>query len=305
MSAAISVVVPTCDRPAGLNELLAALRRQEPVDGSFEVIVVDDGSRTPVADQLGGTAEGLDLDVIRTENRGPAAARNTGVAAARGEFLAFIDDDCLPATDWLSTLDRARREYPEATLGGRTVCGLSGNRWAESSQALEDAVYRRANRDPSRSRFLSSKNLAMPRALFRRCGGFDPAFRFSEDRDLCARLVGAGERLVYLPDAVVEHMNPSDRRRFWRQHFGYGQGARRFHRRHSGGSPRVEVGDYAAFASEALFGPKRPGVARTTVLSLIFLSQLASLLGYLRAGEEGLESTRPEGRVEAMGGVGR
>lgn len=283
MSPAVSVIVPSFQRQRGLEGLLGALSRQLPVDGDFEVVIVDDGSSPPLDEGRIRSASDRAVRLLRTENRGPAAARNAGAAEASGSLLAFTDDDCLPAPDWLTRLAVAHSDHPDAVVGGRSVCGLPGNRWAESSQALEDAVFKRANRAPNQAGFLAGKNIAVARDRFIDFGGFDASFRFSEDREFCARWLAGGGRLVYVAEAVVLHLNPRDRQRFWSQHYEYGQGARRFHALHSGGRVKVDLADYASFAGEAIFGPRREGVSRLTVLFLIVLSQFASAIGYLRA----------------------
>ncbi|CAB4913641.1 unannotated protein [freshwater metagenome] len=278
---AISVIVPAYGRPEGLRRLLAAIARCEVPIGGLEVIVVDDGSTLPLAPER---PDGLAVQVIRQANAGPSAARNTGARAASGALLAFTDDDCEPDPAWLVTLAAATAEHPEAMVGGRSVCGLRGNAWAEASQALEDVVYSRANADAERATFLASKNLAIPAEGFAACGGFDESFRWSEDRELCARWLADGGTIVYEPGAVVRHRNPGTAGIFWRQHLGYGRGAWRFHRRPGAPALRPDLRDYAAFAAEPLRGPRRAGVPRGVILALVVLSQLASVVGYALAG---------------------
>ena len=96
MAPEVSVVVPTFNRIDTLPEVLDALARQEGAP-SFEVIVVDDGSTDDTARWLAARpADDLPLRTLRQENRGPAAARNAGVAVARGEWVAFLGDGIVP-----------------------------------------------------------------------------------------------------------------------------------------------------------------------------------------------------------------
>ncbi|HWN26057.1 MAG TPA: glycosyltransferase, partial [Actinomycetospora sp.] len=99
--AAVSVVVPVRDRPRELARLLDAVRATAP--GVGEVVVVDDGSADPDATARVAAARGARV-VAHPTSRGPAAARNTGAAAATGELVAFLDSDVVPAPGWLEPL---------------------------------------------------------------------------------------------------------------------------------------------------------------------------------------------------------
>src|SRR2546423_1619703 len=95
----VSVVIPTFERLDVLPEVLAALAAQESPP-SFEVIVVDDGSRDGTRELLRGYGGPLALTALLEEHRGPAAARNAGVARAGGELIAFLGDDTVPEPGW-------------------------------------------------------------------------------------------------------------------------------------------------------------------------------------------------------------
>src|SRR4051794_19726519 len=99
-----SVIIPTRDRPEQLVACLRSLGALAYPRDRFEVIVVDDGSTTALEPIVGRSRGELHLALLKQSNAGPAAARNTGAAHAKGEFLAFIDDDCSPASDWLQAL---------------------------------------------------------------------------------------------------------------------------------------------------------------------------------------------------------
>src|SRR5262245_39012600 len=104
-----SVIIPTYSRPAQLGGCLEALAATQLAGNSFEVIVVDDGSPSPpraVVDRFG---ERLMVRLLTSAHVGPAAARNLGAEQAAGQFLAFTDDDCRPAPDWLPELAAACR----------------------------------------------------------------------------------------------------------------------------------------------------------------------------------------------------
>ena len=226
-----SVIIPTYSHPAELPGCLEALARQRfPID-SFEVIVVDDGSASPPAAIVQGFAKRLAIWLVTPRHGGPAAARNHGARQAAGRFFAFTDDDCRPAPEWLSALAERFASAPEHIIGGRTINALVENPYAATSQLILDVVYDHFNgAGPGEAQFLACNNLALPAETFALIGGFDASFTTSEDRELCDRWLHSGRRITYAPEAVVFHANPLDVRQLWRQHFGYGRGAWRFHR---------------------------------------------------------------------------
>lgn len=224
-----SVIITTFNRPAPLARCLAALLRSDYPYGQFEVIVVDDGGTEPLEEIVARFSKEMNIRLIRQPNGGPAKGRNKGVEMARNEFLAFTDDDCEPASGWLSALARSLQRSPDRLVGGHTVNGLKENAYSAASQLIIEVVYAHYNTDPERSQFFATNNLAVCAELFRLCGGFDESFRISEDREFCNRWQHRGFTLAYEPEAIVEHRHPLTFGDFWRQHFGYGRGAAHFH----------------------------------------------------------------------------
>ena len=276
-----SVIVPTYERPAQLAECLRALARQDYPAERFEVIVVDDGSAAAPAQLLGEFREQLDVRLLTQANAGPAAARNRGAAEARGQFLAFTDDDCAPEPRWLRALAAQFGETPDRLVGGRTLNALRANPYSETSQLIIEVVYGHYNSDPDGPRFFASNNLAAPAELFRAMNGFDETFNTSEDRELCDRWLARGLRLAYAPEAVVRHAHALTLGTLWRQHFGYGRGARRFHRARAsrGADPfRPEGGFYLKLLRASL--SRARGVSALAPPALLLWAQLANAAGF-------------------------
>jgi glycosyltransferase involved in cell wall biosynthesis len=279
-----SVVIPTRDRPGQLDTCLEALACQSLPRDRFEVIVVDDGSRAPVAPRLDAWRGRLNLGHAWTPGAGPAAARDAGVALAAGRCLAFTDDDCRPSPEWLQAMLGVLRRRPGTLAGGRTVNVLTDLATSETSQVISEVVHDYYNADPEHARFFSSNNLAAEAGAFRELGGFDPAFRTSEDRDLCHRWLASGRTLIYVPDALVGHAHRLGLAGFWRQHFNYGRGACRHLRavrtRAAEGST-IELGFYAGLApriARRLRGRRR----KAAVCALLVAWQAANSAGFLR-----------------------
>jgi glycosyltransferase involved in cell wall biosynthesis len=193
-----SVVIPTRNRLQAIENCLDALAAQTLPSRSFEVLVVDDGSEPALALDPSRWASKFELKLIRQKNTGPAGARNRGVAEARGEFLAFTDDDCLPTPSWLEKLVAALRENPEAMVGGSTFNGLKDDLFAETSQLILEMVYEHFNRDPANAYFFASNNMAMRRDGLLQAGGFDADFNSpgAEDRYFCDRWRMQHQKLV-------------------------------------------------------------------------------------------------------------
>jgi glycosyltransferase involved in cell wall biosynthesis len=224
-----SIIVPTYNRPRQLGDCLRALAALDYPRQRFEVIVVDDGSTSPPAEVVAAFHPLFRLTLVTQDNAGPGAARNTGGAHARGRFLAFTDDDCLPAGQWLTALAARFAEAPQQAIAGRTINALPQNPFATASQIIIDMVHAYYNADHRQARFSASNNLALPAEMFRSLGGFDEAFRTSEDRDSIDRWLHHGHRLIYAPEVLVYHAPLLTWGGYCRLHFNYGRGAFRFH----------------------------------------------------------------------------
>jgi GT2 family glycosyltransferase len=281
----ISVVVPTFGRPQELRGCLEALAALDYPRERYEVVVVDDGSDPPMGPWAGATDAGLRIRWLRQANAGPAAARNAGARAATAEILAFTDDDCRPASDWLSAIAAALARDPEALCGGTTTNALEHSACSVASHAIVDVAIEHLHARGDDLRFFPSNNLALRADAFASIGGFDEAFRTAEDRDLCDRWLRAGRPLVRAPLAKVAHRHVLSPAGFWRQHFGYGRGACRLHReRFRRGAPRFvpDLGYYTkVFRRPVAAG--RPGVA-FGALALLCVWQLANVAGFLWEG---------------------
>lgn len=191
----VTVVVPTHERPDHLARLLAALESQSIGSEGFEVCVVDDGSGEPPGDL---SRFDLSLRVLRHDHpRGPAAARNTGWRAARGRLVAFTDDDCQPAPQWLAALVRAWSESDDRVVQGAT----------EPDRPGDVRPLSRTMDVSGPTGLYETCNIAYPRRLLERVEGFDERFRRAcgEDVDLGIRAARAGADVAYAPDALVYH----------------------------------------------------------------------------------------------------
>jgi GT2 family glycosyltransferase len=277
----ISVIIPTYERHAQLCVCLRALARQDYPLERFEVIVVDDGSESPPRPVLELFGDLLDLKLFEQRNTGPAGARNFGAGHARGQLLAFTDDDCEPDAGWLRALASYFERAPERIIGGRTINALPHNPYAQTSQSIIEVVYAHFNFDAEDARFFASNNLAIPAERFREMKGFDESFITSEDREICARWRARGRSLTYAPEAIIYHAHDLTLRTLWRQHFGYGRGAQRFHRAlasREGLRFRPDLAFYMKLLRASASHARRMRAAQ--LMTLLLWSQLANAAGF-------------------------
>ncbi|RMG93460.1 MAG: glycosyltransferase [Chloroflexi bacterium] len=278
----VSVIVPTCGRLAGIARCLQALARQTYPADQMEVILVDDGSDGDVETAVFSLTLPFPVHCIRQSRRGPAAARNTGARRARGQLLAFTDDDCEPAPNWLTQLVSAHYHHPVAMLGGHTINANADNLYAAASQMLTNFVSQHSRHDPTQPPFFPSNNIAIPRQQFWQAGGFDETMPLAagEDRAFCAHWIQQGWPLVFVPDAVVQHRQLLNGWSFWQQQWRYGRGAWQWRQRYAGERGRKVANwrfywQLIRYPGTAVTGPQRLPL---TILFLI--AQIAVGTGY-------------------------
>jgi GT2 family glycosyltransferase len=191
----IAVVIPTRGRETRLAFALDALAEQTLDRDRFEVIVVraPDGNHGPLA----GTPDGLAVRFHDSHVAGTAAQRNLGWRAAHAPLIAFTDDDCRAAPEWLERLLGASAG-PETILQGRTEPD-------PEERHLLHGLARTIN-NPEPSGWYETCNIAYSRTMLERVGGFDESIAFlGEDADLAMRARKAGAGLRFADDAIVWH----------------------------------------------------------------------------------------------------
>ncbi len=194
----ICAVIATRDRAQRLEALLRSLAAQE--GPRMEVVVVDDGSTDSTPELLERGVDRLDFRALRHDPaRGPAAARNAGWSAAHCGLVAFLDDDVVAEPGWAQALLDAHRREPAAVIQGRTD--------PDADELGRAGVYRRTRAVTGPDPAYPACNIAYPRELLERLGGFHEGFRrpSGEDTDLAWRARAAGAPTVYEDAARVRH----------------------------------------------------------------------------------------------------
>ncbi|HEX8522603.1 MAG TPA: glycosyltransferase [Tepidisphaeraceae bacterium] len=213
----VSVVVCTYNGSRTIRECLEGLRRLE--YPHFEVIVVDDGSR----DGVGEIVRQYDVRLIQTENRGLSNARNTGMMAARGEIVAYIDDDASPDPHWLNYLALKFKTSSHMAVGGPNIAPPGDGMIADCVAHAPGGPIHVLLTDEL-AEHIPGCNMAFRRSALIEIGGFDPSLRIAgDDVDICWRIQAMGWTIGFAPAAMVWHRRRNSARAYWRQQFHYGR----------------------------------------------------------------------------------
>ena len=216
----ITVIVPAYNAQDTLGDCLSALEAQSIDRDCYEIILVDDGS----TDRTPQIAQQHQVAVLTQANSGPAAARNLGAAAARGELLLFTDADCAPSPDWI---ERMIEPFSEPSLVGTKGVYLTRQPQlvARFVQLEYETKYRRMARkmaQDGRIDFIDTYSAAYRKDVFLANGGFDAAYLGTEDQEFSFRLARKGYRLSFNPQAVVYHRHVVDLGAYWHRKFKIG-----------------------------------------------------------------------------------
>ncbi len=271
----VTVVIPAfASLPTGLTGFWARFvsdieTNQPQIPEGRPVIVVDDASPTPLA----GTGHGVTW-LRHDTNRGPGAARNTGLAHVTTPLVAFVDTDVSLTAGWLEPLLAHFADDRVALVAPRVRSAPGPGRLAEyesrhSPLDLGDQPARIAA--GTRVSYVPAAALVCRTDALRELGGFDEGLRFGEDVDLLWRLTEAKYRARYEPASVVLHAPRSSWCGLWRQRFGYGRSAAPLAQRHRGALAPVRMSGWSA-AVWVMVAMRRPwlaiGVAAGTLVAL-------------------------------------
>jgi glycosyltransferase involved in cell wall biosynthesis len=216
----ISVVISTYNRCALLPAAIESVLRQNTPDLNYELIIVDNNS-TDETKQLVESfiARGhRNVRYVFEPKQGPSHGRNAGIVNAKGDIVAFTDDDVCVEKDWLLKIKRTFDSYTNVDcVGGkilpRWTCEipvwLTTDHWAPLAVAdYGDRIILPPAKTPV---CWSTSNISFRARVFDRIGGFSPDFMRSQDRELMWRFLRDGGQLIYVPDVVVSTNVPAKR----------------------------------------------------------------------------------------------
>ena len=214
----ISVIV--CTYNGSRNWLAECFRHLKKIDyPNYEVIVVDDGS----TDRFTDCARDYGFRLIRTPNSGLGNARNTGLFAATGEIVAYIDDDAYPDPDWLKYLAATFLHSGFVGVGGPNLPPC-GDGWIADCVANSPGGPIHVLLTDREAEHIPGCNMAYRKSALLGIGGFDERFRVAgDDVDVCWSLQKRDWKLGFSPAAVVWHHRRNSVRTYLKQQRGYGR----------------------------------------------------------------------------------
>jgi GT2 family glycosyltransferase len=213
----ISVVVCTYNGSATIRKCLDGIMKIDYPE--YEVIVVNDGS----TDNIESIIKEYPVSLITTSNKGLSSARNTGMENAKGEIIAYIDDDASPDIHWLKYLAYAYMNTDHSCIGGPNI--------APPDEGFVPTCVANAPGGPVHvlltdeiAEHVPGCNMSFRKEALKKIGGFDPVFvSAGDDVDACWRIMENGMTIGFHPAAVVWHYRRNSLKAYWKQQKGYGK----------------------------------------------------------------------------------
>ena len=206
---AVSLIISTRNRSTQLSPCLESIRRLT-FEQPWEIILVDNGSVDNTAQVIQDFIKTISVPAtyLFAAIRGKAGALNRGIAASRGDILAFTDDDCYPVEDFLKQIWTVFGDPSVGYMTGRIMLHDPTDYPLTINESLSPRIF--PARSYIRSGDIQGANMAFRRQLLLDMGGFDPlfgpgSFFIAEDLDVAARASIMGWSGRYVPDAVVRH----------------------------------------------------------------------------------------------------
>lgn len=287
MNIKYSVIIPTYNRADLLKNCLEAVAVQSVSHDSYEIIVINDGSRDhsdSVIETFKRQNPYINFACIKQENCGVSHARNRGIERAQGEIVFFTDDDCVVPPNWIETLADGYRRHPDVGgVGGwyrYTEDALKKSSYAAYT-SYEFAAHYVADKEIKTRHFINpagnTSNMSYRKSALDKVGGFDEEMRTPgfEDWDLKVRFINSGFLLLYMPFFVL-HVHPLSAREVASRMFKLGMGRRRFIERH----PELMYWYYPGI--KELFNYILPRIPATCIdlRSMAFIQFILTRLGW-------------------------
>lgn len=222
----VSVIIPTYNRAGLLENSLAALSQQTYPRNEFEVLVVADGCTDRTPEIVSSFEPHLQVRLIQQDAQGPAASRNRGTAEARGDLLIFMDDDIEALPGFVEAHHSAHPANQHKVVIGYLPPLLKEQKGYFKAELRRwwETIFNKMSEPGHRFHYtdLVSGNFSLNKNLLQQAGGFDPAYRCHEDFELGIRLLRAGAKFDFIPQAAGYHHEGSDLKRVLKRKFEEG-----------------------------------------------------------------------------------
>ena len=280
---AVTIQLCTYNRAALLERVLDACFEQHVDPAIYEIVLVDDGSRdeTPAVIERARARARCRFEAITKANGGLASARNVGIAQARGKRIIFIDDDVLPAPNFVAEHLRSDVRHGDVIIRGAVIN-------TESFERLPPPIWTIAHYSGN---YFWTSNVSVRRERLARVGAFDEGFREYgwEDIELGMRLRKIGTRAVFNPRALAFHYKPRARARepeaLVRQSEAQARTAVRLAALHPHWRVRLAIGDLGPLRAAARLSSRVRLGTRVSALSAERGDALRMVGARLRANE--------------------
>ena len=219
----VSVVVPVYNGVDTIGACVDSLLAQQFPSAAYEIIVVENGS----TDATSAIVQRLPVRLFHSQLRGPAPARNLGIAQSRGDIVAFTDADCVAHPQWLVHLVAPYSDPAVGGVGG--AIQAYGHTQRNVVELFADANAPLVNYVSGQDEFLPhlyTPNASYRKALLEQVHGFNPRLLTTEDVDLSWRVqLETCAKLSYAPEAIIYHRHRTSRAALARQyrHYGFGE----------------------------------------------------------------------------------
>lgn len=246
----VSVIIPVLNGAGVIGDLLTCLCNQVNQPQIVEILVVDNGSQ----DETCSIAQNFPVKLLKENKPGPGAARNRGLASARGEVIAYLDADTLPSRKWIGEIVKPFFD-PEITLVGGKTISYKPETPAERFYARFGIHKTEFELSRARFPFFASRNLAVRRTAAIAIGGWAEDLLTAEDIDFCYRIQQQVPGKTYFQEsAVLFHRDRKDENTLLRQAWTYGEGLAKIYRRYPENAPWgmrqiLQVGKVLAYRS--------------------------------------------------------
>lgn len=215
-----SLIVPVYNRPNEVDELLESLSHQTEKD--FEVVIVEDGSSIPCKEVVEKyTATLPHLSYFTKNNSGPSGTRNYAAERAKGDYLIFLDSDCVLPEGYIAAVSKELEASGAVCFGGPDKANAS---FTPTQKAINYAMTSffttggiRGGKKKLDKFYPRSFNMGIRADVFHAIHGFNTALRFGEDIDFSTRVIKGGYKTRLFPTAWVWHKRRTDFRKFFKQ----------------------------------------------------------------------------------------